>query len=101
MTKNQVLGILGAPYRQVARFGENGARLEALHYREKKADATDTYSNIGNVGRGRRNQSHGGIYSSTSNTILTHIFLFKNGILVEIKEGNSEYGGRNSGQWWW
>ena len=104
MTKNQVLNILGDPYRQVARYGNNGTRLEALHYQEKKAGAKDSHINVGRYGnyRGKgRGLPHGSTSSSTSNILLTHILLFENGTLVEIKEGNSTYGGRNSGQWWW
>ncbi len=70
MSKNRVIQICGKPYKISARRDRANNLEEVLFYKEKTWDD--------------------GFWSS-STTITNHIFIFKNGELVAIEQGEEEY----------
>ena len=70
MTINQVIKVCGEPYKQSARYDSNQNLEELYYYKEKTWD-------------------DGGW--SWSTTIVNHIFIFQNNILVAIEQGEEEH----------
>ena len=70
MTKEQVTQICGKPFKISAKYDKEQNLQEILYYKEKTWD-------------------DGGW--SWSTTITNHMFVFKNGILVAIEQGDEEH----------
>ena len=70
MTKEQVTQICGKPFKVSAKYDKEQNLQEILYYKEKTWD-------------------DGGW--SWSTTITNHMFVFKNGILVAIEQGDEEH----------
>lgn len=70
MTKEQVFKICGKPYKQTAKYDKQKNLQEIYFYKEKTWD-------------------DGGW--SWSTTVTNHIFVFKNGTLIAIEQGDEEH----------
>ena len=70
MTKEQVLKTCGKPYKQTAKYDAEQNLQELYFYKEKTWD-------------------DGGW--SWSTTVANHIFVFKNGTLIAIEQGDEEH----------
>jgi len=70
MTKEQVIAKCGKPFKTTARYDKEKNMQEILFYKEKTWD-------------------DGGW--SWSTTVTNHLFVFKNGILVAIEQGDEEH----------
>ena len=70
MSKEQVIKICGKPYKQTAKYDKEENLQEILFYKEKTWD-------------------DGGW--SWSTTVANHMFVFKNGKLVVIDQGDEEH----------
>lgn len=70
MSKQQVIQICGKPYKQSAKYDKEENLQEILYYKEKTWD-------------------DGGWSWSTTTT--NHLFVFKNGTLVAIEQGDEEH----------
>lgn len=70
MTKEKVVAVCGKPYKQTAAYDKDQNLQELFYYKEKTWD-------------------DGGW--SWSTTVTNHIFVFKNGVLVAIDQGEEEH----------